>query len=139
MIALWDTPITIHLNHYSMSQPDHSPQAGVVNFDHLRSLLFNDTDYIKEMLQEFLTIMPLNMQELKEAAQQQQWEQVAFLAHRLKSSLGIVPITNAMEITRELETKAREAGDTEGIIARVEGLAALLEKACREIAREVKR
>ena len=122
-----------------MPQPDHSPQAGVVNFNHLRSLLFNDTDYIKEMLQEFLTIMPLNMQELKEAARQQQWEQVAFLAHRLKSSLGIVPITNAMEITRELEIRAQEAGDTEGIIALVNGLAILLEKACREIAREVKR
>lgn len=110
-----------------------TPQPGVVDFNHLRALLFNDTDYIKEMLQEFLIAMPANIQEMREASGQQQWDRVAFLAHRLKSSLGIVPIINAMEMTRELETDAQEAKNAEQIKGKVEGLAALLERACNEI------
>ncbi|HEY1167133.1 MAG TPA: Hpt domain-containing protein [Chitinophaga sp.] len=127
-----------------MQQPDEKPlqqkgqePPGVVDFNHLRSLLFNDTDYIKEMLQEFLVAMPANIQEMREAATQQRWDRVAFLAHRLKSSLGIVPITNAMEITKDLEEKAQDAREARYIPERVEGLATLLEKACNEIRSEI--
>jgi len=130
-----------------MPQPDEKPsskagqgpQSGVVDFNHLRGLLFNDTDYIKEMLQEFLVAMPANMQEMREAASGQQWERVAFLAHRLKSSLGIVPITNAMEITKDLEQEAQNAGAAEQITGKVESLAALLEQACNEINAEIRK
>jgi HPt (histidine-containing phosphotransfer) domain-containing protein len=120
-----------------LQQKGQEPQPGVVDFNHLRSLLFNDTDYIKEMLQEFLVAMPANMQEMREAATQQRWDRVAFLAHRLKSSLGIVPITNAMELTKDLEDKARDAGEARHIPGKVEGLATLLEKACNEIRSEI--
>jgi HPt (histidine-containing phosphotransfer) domain-containing protein len=139
-------PITIHLNHNAMSSQDgkpfqqngRTPQPGVVDFNHLRSLLFNDNDYIKEMLEEFLVAMPANIQEMREASEQQQWARVAFLAHRLKSSLGIVPITNALELTRELETDAHQAKDAAQINGKVEGLAALLERACNEIREHIK-
>lgn len=128
-----------------MQQPDEKPfrqkgqepQSGVVDFNHLRNLLFNDADYIKEMLQEFLVAMPANIQEMREAAGQQQWERVAFLAHRLKSSLGIVPITNAMEMTKDLEQKAQDAGDAGLIAGKMEKLAELLERACNEISAEI--
>lgn len=130
-----------------MQQPDEKPfqqkgqepQSGVVDFNHLRNLLFNDTDYIKEMLQEFLVAMPANMQEMREAAGQQQWERVAFLAHRLKSSLGIVPIMNAMEMTKDLEQNTSDTGASRLIAGKVEGLAALLERACNEIKAEIHR
>lgn len=128
-----------------MQQPDEKPlqhkgqgpQSGVVDFNHLRNLLFNDTDYIKEMLQEFLIAMPANMQEMREAAAQQQWNRVSFLAHRLKSSLGIVPIANAMEMTKDLEEKAQDAGEARHIPGKVEDLAALLERAYNEIRTEI--
>lgn len=118
-------------------QKDQGPQSGVVDFNHLRNLLFNDIDYIKEMLQEFLVAMPANMQEMREAAAQQQWDRVAFLAHRLKSTLGIVPITNAMEMTKDLEQTARNAGEASHIPGKVEALAALMEGACNEIRTEI--
>lgn len=121
------------------SQAGQGPQSGVVDFNHLRSLLFNDTDYIIEMLQEFLVAMPGNIQEMREAAGQQQWERVAFLAHRLKSSLGIVPITNAMEMTTNLEQEAHNAGEAGQITGKVEDLAALLERACNEINAEIRK
>lgn len=133
------------INHKDMSSKDektfqqnqHTPQPGVVDFNHLRSLLFNDNDYIYEMLQEFLVAMPANIQEMREASGQQQWDRVAFLAHRLKSTLGIVPITNAMEITRELEKDAQEAKDAERIKCKVEELTALLDMACNEIRTQI--
>ncbi|WP_298737000.1 Hpt domain-containing protein [uncultured Chitinophaga sp.] len=118
---------------------DQEPQPGVVDFNHLRKLLFNDTDYIKEMLHEFLAVMPANMQEMRAAAARQQWGQVAFLAHRLKSSLGIVPITHAMEMTKHLEEKAEDAAEARLIPGKVENLAALLEQACNEIRAEMQR
>jgi len=141
-------PITIHLNNHSMPVTDDeppfqkaagTPPAGVVDFNHLRSLLFNDTDYIKEMLQEFLNTMPGNKQELEEAAAQEQWERVAFLAHRLKSSLGIVPITNALDMTRDLEKAALEAPDKRIVHSRMQELSSLLDAACREISGEIAR
>ncbi|HEY0608797.1 MAG TPA: Hpt domain-containing protein [Chitinophaga sp.] len=118
-------------------QKDQGPQSGVVDFNHLRNLLFNDIDYIKEMLQEFLVAMPANMQEMREAARQQEWDRVAFLAHRLKSSLGIVPITNAMAMTNDLEEKTQDTEEARHIPGKVEGLAELLERACNEIKAEI--
>ncbi|GAA0530018.1 ATP-binding protein [Chitinophaga japonensis] len=135
-------PITIHLNNYPMPIPEDGsplqkateiPPAGVVDFHHLRSVVFNDPDYFKEMLQEFLNIMPLNRQELEEAVRQEQWDQVAFLAHRIKSSLGIVPITNALEMTRDLEKAAQEATDKRIVHNKLQELTSLLDTACREI------
>lgn len=140
-------PITIHLNHDPMPEPekdlsnkaDRQPLAGVVDFPHLRSLLFNDTEYIKEMLTEFLTAMPENMQELHEMARQQQWERVAFLAHRLKSSLGIVPITNALELAQQLEKTAEESKDAKQVGLKLQELNDLLDTACKEISEEMER
>jgi len=48
-----------------------------------------------------------------------------------------VPITNAMELTKDLEDKARDAGEARHIPGKVEGLATLLEKACNEIRSEI--
>ncbi len=138
-------PITIHLNYETMEEPDEqlpvqpAPQHGVVDFKHLRNLLLNDTEYIKEMLKEFLSAMPENMDEMQEAASQQKWERVAFLAHRLKSSLGIVPIANAMDKTRELEKAAQAAADSQHITRKMQELNALLAAACKEIVVEMER
>ncbi|KAA2244852.1 response regulator [Chitinophaga agrisoli] len=133
------SPVTIQLRTHDTVIPDEQPDLlpqNVVNFNKLRSLLFNDIPYIKETLREFLQLAPRNIQELETAATGQDWKQVAFLAHRLKSSLGIVPVTNALEITQELEQAARNAAATV-ITAKLQELSALLTNACKEIARKV--
>ncbi|SEK72835.1 PAS domain S-box-containing protein [Chitinophaga rupis] len=115
------------------------PGPGVVDFGHLRSILYNDTAYIKEMLQEFLTTMPKNVQEIQEAIQQQDWKRAAFLAHRLKSSLGIVPIVNAMETTRDLEKEAEQGTNIPAIHEKVQQLSAIMDAACQEVVQEMER
>jgi CheY-like chemotaxis protein len=118
---------------------DHTPIPGVVDFEHLRSILYNDTAYIKEMLQEFLATMPKNVQEIQEATQQQDWKRAAFLAHRLKSSLGIVPILNAMETTRDLEKAAEEPTNIAAIHEKVQQLSTIMDAACQEVMQEMER
>jgi HPt (histidine-containing phosphotransfer) domain-containing protein len=112
---------------------------GVVDFEHLRNTLYNDTAYIKEMLQEFLVAMPKNVKEIREAAAQHDWKKVAFLAHRLKSSLGIVPILNAMETTRELEKEAAQPGNIPALQEKIQQLTAIMDAACQEVTREMER
>jgi PAS domain S-box-containing protein len=123
--------------HFSSPPPplrQTAPVNGLVDFDHLRNLLFNDTAYMEEMLQEFLDTMPETARELQQAAERRQWDRVFFLSHRLKSSLGIVRISNAMELAKALEKDAQLEHNTDTIPGRVQQLCDLLLSACKEVA-----
>ncbi|MFT2008996.1 response regulator [Pontibacter sp. 13R65] len=91
-----------------------SKPAALYDFSGLGDLA-NDAKFIRKMQQLFLDTVPSQISELQQAIQQQDWEQVMHITHRLKSTFGNIKIVGATEDLRKIEVIARSRQGIEQI------------------------
>lgn len=83
------------------------------NLSHLYEM--DDNEYFCEVLQLFLDITPVMLDEIKEATLFENWEQVYQIAHKMKSSLGILQMNLMLGLITAIEQQAKEQKKTERI------------------------
>lgn len=91
--ALQDQPLT--------------PMADHPAFDLSILLQLNDSNAIKEIYKVFETTVPSGLEELKQFAIKEDWDAVFELAHKLKSSLGIIQVKDLHAKMTTIEIYAR--------------------------------
>jgi len=106
----------------SPSQVPPTPAIGNTLFDltMIRSVSGGDTAFIKKMILLFIETVPQNVQELVLAMNQENWEQVSKMAHKLKSTIDSMGIRTLHDQIRtvEMNAKNREQLDHLPIIVR---------------------
>ncbi len=86
----------------------------------VRSVSGGDEGFIQKMVRLFIETVPPGLKELKEAAATSQWERVAKIAHKLKSTIDSMGIASVKDDIRKVESTAKEQSDTGTIPAMVE-------------------
>ncbi|HEY4110571.1 PAS domain S-box protein [Puia sp.] len=74
----------------------------------VQSVSGGDENFIKKMVALFIETVPQNMQDLKNALQAENWEQVGKTAHKLKSTIDSMGIKSIRQEIRTVEGNARE-------------------------------
>jgi hypothetical protein len=76
----------------------------------IRSVSGGDEAFIKKMILLFIETVPQNVKELVDATTTKNWEQVAKMAHKLKSTIDSMGIRSLHSQIRSVEQKAK-SGD----------------------------
>jgi CheY-like chemotaxis protein len=73
----------------------------------IRSVSGGDDAFIKKMIRLFIQTVPQNVQELVDAATNENWEQVSKMAHKLKSTIDSMGIRSIHDVIRTVEMHAK--------------------------------
>jgi len=73
----------------------------------VQSVSGGDESFIKKMVALFIETVPQNMQDLKNALQEENWDQVGKTAHKLKSTIDSMGIKSIRQEIRTVEANAR--------------------------------
>jgi PAS domain S-box-containing protein len=74
----------------------------------VQSVSGGDEGFIRKMVTLFIDTVPQNMQDLKQALQEENWELVGKTAHKLKSTIDSMGIKSIRQEIRTVETNARQ-------------------------------
>jgi HPt (histidine-containing phosphotransfer) domain-containing protein len=81
----------------------------------VRSVSGGDEGFIKKMVQLFIETAPPTVTELQQATQDQQWERVGKLAHKLKSTIDSMGVSTLKEDIRTIEANGKHQQDTDAV------------------------
>ena len=104
------------------------------NLDYLNSISGGDQDFIKDMLETFVTNVPLELNKIKELVASENWHKAGEDAHRFASSLLYL----GLDELRTIATKIEDFGIEKINIDQIPGLLNQLEKGCSQLIIELK-
>ncbi len=102
--------------------------ASLYDLTMVRSVSGGDEGFIQKMVRLFIETVPPGLNELKEAAAASQWERVAKIAHKLKSTIDSMGIVSVKDDIRKVESIAKEQSDTGAVPAMVEKVDAVIQQ-----------
>jgi PAS domain S-box-containing protein len=86
----------------------------------VRSVSGGDAGFEKRMVQLFLDTMPVSLKEIQQVTQEQKWDMVGKLAHKMKSTIDSLGISDLKQDIRTIESNGKKNEQTENIPALVE-------------------
>jgi HPt (histidine-containing phosphotransfer) domain-containing protein len=95
-----------------------------------------DNDFVRKMVQLFLDTMPACLSELQLQTQQQSWEQVGKLAHKLKSTIDSMGIASLKKDIRIIENNGRKLENIKAIPALVARVVEVMEECMERIKKD---
>jgi PAS domain S-box-containing protein len=98
-----DTEILSPKNHTGMSSNNKLYDLSMV-----QSVSGGDEEFIRKMVALFIETVPQNVEELGKAVEAGQWDQVAKLAHKLKSTVDSMGIKSLRQEIRTMEANAKQ-------------------------------
>jgi HPt (histidine-containing phosphotransfer) domain-containing protein len=85
--------------------------SNLINLDHLFDLAAGDKDFVKEMIEYYLSQVPVVSQDLHKYQEQKDWFALGEIAHKAKSSFKFMGIQQLADQAKELEDICREQPD----------------------------
>lgn len=119
----------------SYENKPHAPNA-LVDFSFLCELADNDSNYMHDVLDIFLSTMPDGLDQLRQHVDQCEWEHIAKQAHFLKSSVGVVKVGDVYDRLVQIEKQAKAKEDIDSIRLAIEQVAVQFNKAMPVIVNE---
>ena len=84
------------------------------NLDQLKEIDESE-DFILQVITIFLETAPANSNEMKKACAEKNWEQVYFLAHKIKSNVNLLSIGSIIDEIKFVEQSAKNSVNIEMI------------------------
>lgn len=103
----------------------------------IRSVSGGDPAFIKKMILLFIETVPLNVRELVDAAAAQNWEQVAKMAHKLKSTVDSMGIKAIHADIRKVEADAKAHQNLDHLPHMVRQVETVVSLCIRQLHKEV--
>jgi HPt (histidine-containing phosphotransfer) domain-containing protein len=91
------------------------PPYMIINLESLEEWANGDAGTMKEIIHLFLENTPPTLLLLKTSIETEDWTQIVKHAHKLKSSYGIVTISNSLSLIQDIEHSALEKKDLDRI------------------------
>ncbi|RYF93993.1 MAG: response regulator [Chitinophagaceae bacterium] len=92
------------------------------NLSMVEAISGGDQDFVKRMLQLFLDTMPESLREMKVCVNDQRWEALGKLAHKLKSTIDSMGIVHLKQVVRSIENNGKNGGSVAELPAMVDKL-----------------
>ncbi len=103
----------------------------------IRSVSGGDTAFIKKMILLFIETVPQNVQELVNAMNQENWEQVSKMAHKLKSTIDSMGIRTLHDQIRTVEMNAKNREHLDHLPIMVRQVESVVSVCIQQLSREV--
>jgi HPt (histidine-containing phosphotransfer) domain-containing protein len=103
----------------------------------IRSVSGGDEAFIKKMILLFIETVPQNVQELVDATGSKNWEQVAKLAHKLKSTIDSMGIRSLHDQIRKVEQQAKKLENLDQMPSMVHHMATVVSQCIQQLKAEV--
>jgi PAS domain S-box-containing protein len=105
----------------AQDEPENNPAApGESSFDLSGLLRMTDTGVIKTIHATFEKVIPEGLTELQQFARESNWEQVRFVAHKLKGTLGVIRIHGIFANMQQVEAHARDEKHLDTILPMID-------------------
>jgi CheY-like chemotaxis protein/HPt (histidine-containing phosphotransfer) domain-containing protein len=91
----------------------------------VQSVSGGDEGFIRKMVALFIDTVPQNVQDLKNALEAENWEQVGKTAHKLKSTIDSMGIKSIRQEIRTVEANARQKeglGEIAGLVSNIDSV-----------------
>ncbi|HEY0895222.1 MAG TPA: Hpt domain-containing protein [Sphingobacteriaceae bacterium] len=105
-----------------------------IDLSYLRAIASDSNEFMIEMIDLFLGQTPEYFSQLQEAADNQNWKEVASLAHKIKPTLAFMGLNAARADIEDIEKKARLQEKPEEIAPRLDKM----RSACEILFRKLK-
>jgi PAS domain S-box-containing protein len=103
----------------------------------VQSVSGGDEGFIRKMVALFIETVPQNVQDLKNAMQAENWEQVGKTAHKLKSTIDSMGIKSIRQEIRAVEANARQKEALQDIPALVATVDSVIRECIEQLQTEV--
>ncbi len=90
-----------------------------VDLTYINNISDGDRAFIKEMLETFLKITPVALQEITAASDTQNWKEVGRIAHKIKPTLMLIGDNMLSKMFKKLEVDGKNKLRTEQIPEKV--------------------
>jgi CheY-like chemotaxis protein/HPt (histidine-containing phosphotransfer) domain-containing protein len=104
----------------------------------IRSVSGGDEGFIKKMILLFIDTVPQNVQELVDATGQQNWGQVAKMAHKLKSTIDSMGIRSLHDQIRTVEMQAKNSDQLDQMPKMVRQVESVVSVCIQQLKSEIK-
>ncbi|MBS1934931.1 MAG: Hpt domain-containing protein [Bacteroidetes bacterium] len=103
----------------------------------VQSVSGGDESFIKKMVALFIETVPKNVGELNEAFNQENWDQVSKLAHKLKSTVDSMGIKSLKTEIREVESFAKQKESLEKIPGLIEKINLIIDQCIHQLQADI--
>jgi PAS domain S-box-containing protein len=95
-----------------------------------------DTEFVKRMVKLFLDTMPESLSEMDAALKDGRWEALGKLAHKLKSTIDSMGITELKQVVRTIESNGKTGADLELMPEHMTRLRMVMEACMQELQKD---
>lgn len=86
--------------------------GGKIDLKYLRELSDGNDAFVIEMIEMFLNKTPVALEEMQACFEQQKWEELRQIAHRIKPSFGYIGLPATQQSLGEIERLSEETGQS---------------------------
>jgi CheY-like chemotaxis protein len=114
-----------------------SPDSKLYDLTMVQSVSGGDEGFIKKMVALFVETVPQNVQDLKKALQEENWEQVGKTAHKLKSTIDSMGIKSIRQEIRAVEANAKQLESLQAIPSLVNTIDTVISECIEQLQAEI--
>ena len=108
-------------------------KARLYNLEKLYGIEHKDANFVKEVLMLFLNTIPAISDELVKAANEKKWDQVYFLAHKMKANIDLLNIESLKKEIRVVEESTKTKNNLDNISDKVKFINSIIEQCANQI------
>jgi len=108
-------------------------KSRLYNLEKLYSIESKDDNFIKEVVILFVNTIPFISEELVKAANEKKWDQVYFLAHKVKATIDLLNIESLQKEIRFVEESAKSKIHLERISDNANFIDSIIKECVQEI------
>ena len=90
-----------------------------LDLNHLKKIVGDDPDFLRQVLQIFITNSPKDLEELLKFTSEGDHEKVAFFAHKIKSAAAAIGFNEAYEAFKEIEVESKKMEPMDKLLVKV--------------------
>ncbi len=105
----------------------------ITNLSYLRNMTDNNPDLIKELVDIFISQADEYTREMQEFYTQSDWQSLSRLAHKAKSSVAIMGMSELSEMLKDFELSARDQKNVDKFFEYVTRFETDIKIACKEL------
>jgi CheY-like chemotaxis protein len=128
---------TEEINQSSRSNKKILPEEKLYDLSMVLSVSGGDVSFIKKMVLLFIETVPQNVVELRKSVDAENWDQVARIAHKLKSTIDSMGIKSIYQDIRSAETNAKQKANLNEIPSLTQKIESVIDNCVKQLQAEL--
>lgn len=127
---------TAEVHETGKEAPAASPDEKLYDLKMVEAISGGDNEFVTKMIRLFLETMPVSLRDIEDAADNERWDDLSKLAHKLKSTIDSMSIITLKQLVRTLENNSKNRTDVDELPSQVGELVRVMRVAMRQVQRD---